>query len=86
MEYDAALKNRLKRIEGQVRSVLRMMEEEKECSEIVTQMSAARNALDRVIGLVVSANLEYCIRNQVKGNGGTDELIEEAVNLLVKSR
>ncbi|MBU8908775.1 metal-sensitive transcriptional regulator [Desertibacillus haloalkaliphilus] len=86
MEYDVKVKNRLKRIEGQVRGVLKMMEEEKDCQDIVGQMAAIRNALDRAIGVVVSNNLESCIREQIEKGEDTDETIKEAVNLLVKSR
>nr|WP_232725544.1 metal-sensing transcriptional repressor [Bacillus sp. FJAT-44742] len=42
------------------------MEEEKDYKDLVSQMSAARNALDRAIGLVVSSNLEKCKRTNVK--------------------
>lgn len=76
----------MKRIEGQVKAVLRMMEEEKSCKEVVTQMSAARNALDRAIAIVVSANLEQCVREQIDKGEDTKAQIQEAVNLLVKSR
>ena len=39
MEYNQDMKNRLKRIEGQVRGVLRMMEEGKDCREVITQLT-----------------------------------------------
>ncbi|ADU28600.1 metal-sensitive transcriptional regulator [Evansella cellulosilytica] len=86
MKYNAQMKNRVKRIEGQVKAILRMMEEEKDCKDIVVQMSAARNALDRTLGLVVSTNLEQCVREQIEKGEDTEPLIQEAVNLLVKSR
>lgn len=86
MKYNDKVKNRVKRIEGQVKGILRMMEEEKDCKELVVQMSAARNALDRAIGVVVSENLEKCIRNQIENGEETEQFIQEAVNLLVKSR
>ncbi|MED3648578.1 metal-sensitive transcriptional regulator [Halalkalibacterium halodurans] len=86
MEYNDKMKNRVKRVEGQVRAILRMMEEGKDCKELVVQMSAARNALDRAIGLVVSSNLERCVREQIVKGEDTEALIQEAVNLLVKSR
>ena len=86
MEYNARMKNRIKRVEGQVKAILRMMEEGKECKDLVVQMSAARNALDRAIGLVVSSNLEQCVRDQVEKGESTEDYIQEAVNLLVKSR
>lgn len=85
MEYDKKLKNRVKRVEGQLRGVLKMMEENKECRDVVTQMSAARNALDRALALIVSQNLEECIRNEKLDDESSGQLIEEAVSLLIKS-
>ena len=86
MKYNDPLKNRIKRVEGQIKGILRMMEEEKDCKDLVGQMSAARNALDRAIGVVVSENLEVCIRTQIEKGEDTETFIQEAVNLLVKSR
>ena len=86
MNYDMQVKNRVKRLEGQLRGVLRMMEEGKDCKEVITQLSAARSAIERSIGLVVSANLVECVRAADEQGDDTDEIIKEAVNLLVKSR
>ncbi|WP_158738586.1 metal-sensitive transcriptional regulator [Alteribacillus sp. YIM 98480] len=86
MDYNDQVKNRLKRIEGQVRGVLKMMDEGKECQDIVSQMSAVRSALDRTIGVVVSENLEQCVRQQIERGEDTEDTIKEAVSLLVKSR
>jgi DNA-binding FrmR family transcriptional regulator len=87
MEYNDQMKNRLKRIEGQVRGILRMMEENKDCRDVVTQLSAARTAIDRTIGVVVSSNLVECVKIAEKeGERSAEELIQDAVNLLVKSR
>lgn len=57
MSYDAKALNRVKRIEGQ----LRMMEEGKDCKKVITQLSAARSAVDRTIGVIVSDNLVECV-------------------------
>ncbi|MCZ0875221.1 metal-sensitive transcriptional regulator [Peribacillus sp. AS_2] len=86
MEYDKSVINRLKRIEGQIKGVLGMMEQGKDCREIVTQLSAARSAIDRTMGVIVSANLEQCVRENVENGESTDHLVKEAVNLLIKSR
>jgi len=85
-DYSQEMKNRLKRIEGQVRGVLKMMEEEKECKDVITQLSAARSAIDRSIGFIVAKNLETCIRTSEENGDATDELIHEAVQMIVKSR
>ncbi|MBX6353160.1 metal-sensitive transcriptional regulator [Alicyclobacillus sp.] len=86
MEYTDPMKHRLRRIEGQVRGVLQMMEQGKSCKEVVTQLSAIRAAVDRVIMYVVGENMEQCIREEVAGGGSADKVIREAIELLMKSR
>ncbi|WP_203247306.1 metal-sensitive transcriptional regulator [Sporosarcina beigongshangi] len=86
MEYNDQTKNRVKRMEGQLRGILKMMEEDKDCKEVITQLSAVRSAVDRTIGVIVSSNLVECVQEAEKSGEKTDELIQEAVNLLVKSR
>jgi DNA-binding FrmR family transcriptional regulator len=90
MKYDEKIQNRMKRIEGQVRGVMKMMEEEKDCRDVVTQMTAIRSAIDRTSALIVSQNLEECIREEMENDGdnkrSSEDLVKEAVNLLVKSR
>jgi len=86
MNYDDQVKNRIKRIEGQLRGILKMMEENKDCKEVITQLSAVRSAVDRTVGVVVSSNLVECVLEAEKNGENTDQLIKEAVNLLVKSR
>lgn len=86
MEYSQEMKNRLRRLEGQVRGVIKMMDEGKHCKDVVTQLSAVRSAVDRAIGLIVAKNLESCIQNSKEDGMNTEEAIQEAVNMLVKSR
>ncbi|MGA9288695.1 MAG: metal-sensitive transcriptional regulator [Anaerobacillus sp.] len=86
MEYTNEMKNRLKRVEGQIRGVLRMLEEEKDCKDVITQLSASRTAIDRTIGLIVGSNLEECLREQLDKGEPTKDVVKEAVELLVKSR
>ncbi|WML44804.1 metal-sensitive transcriptional regulator [Neobacillus sp. PS3-40] len=87
MIYDDKSKNRLKRIEGQLKGILRMIEEEKDCKEVITQLSAVRSAVDRTIAVIVSGNLEHCIRESIEaGDGNSSKIVEEAVNMLVRSQ
>jgi len=88
MEYSDDVVKRLRRIEGQVRGVLRMMDEGKDCKDVVMQMTAIRSALDRALAVIVCNNLERCLREEIaKGESGdTKKLVLEAVNLMVKSR
>jgi len=86
MAYDTKALNRVKRMEGQLRGVLRMMEEEQDCKDVIMQLSAVRSAVDRAIGVIVSDNLLECVRSaegdQTKMNGA----VKEAMDLVVKSR
>ncbi|WP_246943733.1 metal-sensitive transcriptional regulator [Bacillus pinisoli] len=86
MEYNDQVKNRVKRMEGQLRGILKMMEEGKDCKEVITQLSAVRSAVDRTVGVIVSANLVECVLEAEKKGQKADVFIKEAVDLLVKSR
>lgn len=86
MEFDAKTLNRVKRMEGQLRGVLRMMEEGKDCKEVITQLSAVRSAVDRTIGIIVSENLVECVQQAEGNRDRMNTAVQEAVNLMVKSR
>jgi DNA-binding FrmR family transcriptional regulator len=53
--------NRLRRVEGQIRGLQRMVEEQRECEAILTQLMAARAALDRVGLLVAESFVQECL-------------------------
>jgi DNA-binding FrmR family transcriptional regulator len=84
--YGDDIKLRLRRIEGQVRGVLRMMDEQKNCKEVVAQLSAIRNAADKAIAQIVAENLQRCLLEEQATGGDTGKMVKEAVELLVKSR
>ncbi|MEX3746951.1 MULTISPECIES: metal-sensitive transcriptional regulator [Lysinibacillus] len=86
MAYGTKTANRVKRIEGQLRGVLRMMEEEKNCKDVITQLSAVRSAVDRTIGVIVSENLLDCVSTAEGDAEKMNEVIQEAMDLVVKSR
>lgn len=86
MHYDEDVKKRLRRVEGQIRGVLRMMEEEQSCKDVVSQLSAVRNATDKAIAYIVAVNLEQCIQEEHESGGDTRKVVQQAVNLLIKSR
>ncbi|ULL16456.1 metal-sensitive transcriptional regulator [Paenibacillus sp. H1-7] len=86
MIYDDDVKRRLKRMEGQVRGVLNMMEEGKNCKDVVSQLSAIRSASDKAIAYIVAVNLEQCILEQKDAGKDTRQVVKEAMELLVKSR
>ncbi|MEO4053698.1 metal-sensitive transcriptional regulator [Solibacillus sp. CAU 1738] len=86
MEFTDPMKNRVKRMEGQLRGILKMMEEDKDCKDVITQLSAVRSAVDRTIGVIVSTNLLECVQKAEGDGEKMDEVIKQAVNLVVKSR
>ena len=72
--------DRLRRAEGQIRGVQRMIEERQDCEAVLTQLLAARGALDRVAGQVVAAHLEECLAGRSPAEARA--AIERAVQLL----
>ncbi|RKN84263.1 metal-sensitive transcriptional regulator [Paenibacillus ginsengarvi] len=85
-QYTDEMKTRLRRIEGQVRGVLRLMDEEKSCKDVVSQLSAVRNAADKAIAQIVAENLEQCIIEEQTAGRDSSKVVKEAIELLVKSR
>ena len=86
MTYDDKVKNRLSRMEGQLRGIQHMMEEGRDCQDVITQLSAVRSGIERTIGVIVSENLVECVRADGGNENQVNESIAEAVKLLVKSR
>ncbi|HDV6250012.1 TPA: persulfide-sensing transcriptional repressor CstR, partial [Staphylococcus pseudintermedius] len=66
--------------------VVKMMEEEKDCKDIITQLSASKGSIQRLMGIIISENLIECVKTAEENNESSQELINEAVNLLVKSK
>ncbi|MEO8284438.1 MAG: metal-sensitive transcriptional regulator [Pseudarthrobacter sp.] len=61
--------NRLKRAQGQLAGVTRMLEEGKDCKDIVTQLAAVSKALDRAGFAIIATGLEQCL---VRGDSSMD--------------
>jgi DNA-binding FrmR family transcriptional regulator len=64
--------NRLRRLEGQIRGVQRMIEEGQDCGDVVTQLSACKAALDRVGYRLVVAGMRHCV-TATEGSGDEPE-------------
>ena len=82
---DKQLLNRLARIEGQVRGISRMIEEKRYCIDIVNQITAAGNALDKTALLIIERHINSCVKNAINEGRGeelTDELIDTLRKLL----
>ena len=58
---------RLRRVEGQIRGLIRMLEDGRDCADIVTQVAAARRALDRAGFKLLSSGLRQCLDGSAAG-------------------
>ena len=76
------LMNRLKRIEGQVRGIQRMLEEDAYCIDILVQVSAINAALNSFNKNLLAAHIQTCVADNIRQ--GNDEVIDELVNVLPK--
>ena len=82
MEMKETLLTRLNKVEGQVRGITRMVEEDRYCIDVLTQLQAVRAALARVEAEMLKNHLHHCIEGAiVSGNAGEQrkkakELIE----------
>ena len=71
---------RLKRAEGQVRGVARMVEEDKYCIDVLTQVSAAQAALDKVAIELLRDHARHCLTNKDLTPEGTRQKADELVD------
>lgn len=76
---------RLRRIEGQVRGLSRMIETDQYCIDILTQISAATKALQSVALSLLSEHLDHCVRNAaVAGGDEADAKLAEASQAIAR--
>jgi len=86
-ENKAQLANRLSRIEGQVRGIARMIDEDRYCIDILTQIQAVRAALAKVETEVLNEHLGHCIEAAISGGDAADQRqkASELIQLLQRS-
>jgi DNA-binding FrmR family transcriptional regulator len=75
--------NRMKKIEGQIRGVGKMIEEEKYCVDILNQIAAVKSALDGVARKVLKRHVESCVADAILKRQA-DEKIEELMATVFK--
>lgn len=75
------LLNRLNRVEGQVRGIARMVEDDRYCIDVLTQIQAVRAALAKVESEMLKAHLDHCIENAIV-SGDTDQQRRKASELI----
>ena len=76
--------NRLKRAEGQLRGIQKMIEDDKECIDIITQLTAVRSSINRTMGIVISNKINQIIENPVKDKEKQEEKLQKALELIIK--
>ncbi|WP_082234563.1 metal-sensing transcriptional repressor [Halobacillus massiliensis] len=76
-----AVMNRLKRIEGQVRGIQKMVEEDRYCVDILIQISAINKALNKVGFNLMERHTHHCVASAVK-NGDGEEAIDELMKVI----
>ena len=82
-----AIESRLRRIEGQVRGIEKMVEENRYCIDVLTQVNAVRAALESVALQLLADHTEHCVTEAVRAGGGAAKVKElnEAVRRLVRA-
>lgn len=78
-----AVLNRLRRAQGQISGVIRMIEEGRDCEEVVTQLAAASRALDRAGFAIIATGLQQCVTG-IEDDSGTGEDREQMRGRLEK--
>ena len=79
-DIKSSVQKRLGRIEGQVRGLARMVDEDRYCIDVVTQISAVRAALRRIEEEVLQDHVGHCVEAAIK-SGNRDVLDLQLVNL-----
>ena len=77
-------KKRLARVEGQVRAVNRMIDDGEYCIDIITQIQAARSALQSVSKIILEKHLKHCVADALNENNEAtiDEKLEEIMTVI----
>lgn len=71
-----SLQARLARIEGQVRGLQRMVDADRYCIDVLTQVSAVKAALDRVALALLQDHVSHCVVDAVRDGGGEEKVLE----------
>ena len=76
--------NRLRRVEGQVRGLQRMVLAGEDCDKFLDQLAAARSALDRIGMLVIVGNMKKCVAEKVSANEEFFQDLDEAIAIFTQ--
>jgi len=77
------LLKRLRRIEGQVKGIHKMIENDRYCNDILVQIAAVRSAINKVGGIVLENHLKGCVKSSLM-NENNDDIIDELIDTMIK--
>ncbi|GEO67943.1 metal-sensitive transcriptional regulator [Levilactobacillus spicheri] len=78
------LKNRLRRTDGQLQGILKMVDEGRDCQDILTQLAAVRSGVERIMGVVVAENVKQCV-DEDQLSDQQQEQLATALELVIKN-
>jgi len=83
----ARVLTRLRRIEGQVRGLEKMVEEDRYCIDVLTQVAAAKAALESVSMALLDDHMHHCVADAIKTGDGTEKVkeVSAAIGRLLRS-
>jgi len=81
------VRRRLRRIAGQVRGLERMVDEDRYCIDVLTQVSAVKAALESVALLLLEDHVDHCVADAIRAGDGSEKVLEltTAIERFVKS-
>jgi len=81
------VRRRLRRIAGQVRGLERMVDEDRYCIDVLTQVSAVKAALESVALLLLEDHVDHCVADAIQSGHGSEKVLEltTAIERFVKS-
>ena len=77
------IKTRLKRSAGQLDGVLRMMDEDRPCEDVLVQLSAVKSSIDKAMKLVIARNINNCVDAMTTADV---QNLEHSLDLLLKTK
>src|SRR5687767_13001378 len=84
-EIKRSVLTRLRRIEGQIRGVQKMVEEERYCADVLTQLSSVQEALRAVSRELLRSHLKHCATSAIRaGDAPADTMYDELVDLMYR--
>lgn len=81
-ETKKRLLTRLNKIEGQIRGISKMIEEDRYCDDVLIQLSAINKSIKSLANQILDAHLKSCVKNNIKN--GNDEILDELLNLITR--